>query len=119
MKNFVKDAIGNYQVSGRELIRLEKEAKKLEKERLALGITTPGGGEKKLLRQMAIARDTLLFARLEAERAIDLIDERPLALVLKCRYIDGLTAEETAEASGYCLRHVHRITRRAKEEGII
>lgn len=119
MNSFVRKAIDNYLVSGKELDRIETELSRLNAERIALGIDAPGGGEKKLMRQMAITRDTLLFARSEAERAIDLIDERPMALVLKYRYIDGLTAEETAEASGYCLRHVHRMTKKAREEGII
>ncbi len=54
-----------------------------------------------------------LLAIDEALRALETHDER-LARVVECRYFAGLTAEETAEATGSSLRTVERDWRRAR-----
>lgn len=109
----IKKVIEQYRVAGAELARIAEQLEKLSTERQTLGIAEPSREEERLRRVLIDRREHLLSVQRYAEMALSAECEPGAALVLKCRYIDGLTAEEAGEKLHYCTRQIRRICKKA------
>ena len=58
----------------------------------------------------------IIYEGAKAEAFLSLFEnDKTLQKIAECRYVNGLTIEETAMLVGYCDRHVQRLCKKIKQ----
>ncbi|MCD8087118.1 MAG: hypothetical protein LUE22_00820 [Oscillospiraceae bacterium] len=126
-----KAYLQRYREAGRQAARLEQEIArwKAQSQRLtaSYGTAPPGGGNGRsieaavthvdeLTRELSAQVEALLALRREVETAISAVEDARHRELLRCRYIDGQTWEQIAEAMAYDIRWIYKLHRSALQE---